>query len=176
MPPRRLLPIQSQLYSCRLLGGMWENIYTSFVEDYLPNQKTKILIGLILIGVCYEFEGTLSCLSKRDDWISISFFCYYWWMNFIPPWCVAELVTRKNMIRFYECISCNTTGKDGALIDLMVNKDRSLGMVRICTSLFAFGFSKSRYKGTSRMISNVSKRFPKMSRETKNRQSRSKGK
>ena len=34
MPPRRLLPFQSQLYSCRLLGGMWENIYTSFVNDY----------------------------------------------------------------------------------------------------------------------------------------------
>jgi ribosomal protein L37AE/L43A len=73
--------------------------------------------------------------------------------------CGIELVARTNMIRFYECKTCKTTGKDGALIDFVVNKDTSaaLGMVRICTSLFAFGFSKSRYKGTSRMISNMSK-------------------
>ena len=66
--------------------------------------------------------------------------------------CGIELVAMKNTIRFYECKTCKTTGKDGALIDLVVNKDRSaaLGMVRIFTSLFAFGtkpssFSKSRY-------------------------------
>jgi hypothetical protein len=51
--------------------------------------------------------------------------------------CGIELVAMKNTIRFYECKTCKTIGKDGALIDLVVNNDRSaaLGMVRMYQSL-----------------------------------------
>ena len=119
--------------------------------------------------------------------------------------CGIELVARKNTIRFYECNTCKTTGNGGTLIDLVVNKDRSaaLGMVRIFTSLFAFGTKPSFYSrsqnqdttdgndavpGTSKSIVMVNRKrnqqedikrvekIPRISRETKNRQSRSKGK
>jgi hypothetical protein len=48
------------------LSSSWGHVgkYLYKFRRGLPNQETKILIGLILIGVCYEFEGTLMLKGK----------------------------------------------------------------------------------------------------------------